>query len=88
MREETVGRPWPRPLPARTMRRLGEIGEALEAELGPVELLDPGEFILAPTCEDCGCLLEGGHCYCCRPVWGYGENWQMARHGEEPPKPW
>ena len=76
----TVGKPWPKPLPHKVMRRLGEIGEALEHGLGPVEFLDPGDYIYPERCANCGCELEGGHCYCCDPVSGYGEQFRERRH--------
>lgn len=37
-------------------------------------------WVLPALCESCGCELEGGHCYCCQPVMGYGERFYDTRH--------
>lgn len=76
---------FPDGISVKNARRLGEIGDALAA--GGIEVeafvdaklydLDP------PRCFDCGCLLEAGACYCCRPLWGYGERFAAERHGAE-----
>lgn len=77
---EPVGKPWPKPMPHKITRRHGELGEALEKDLGPVQFLNPGQYVYVERCDDCGCPLEGGHCYCCHPVFGYGERFRAERH--------
>jgi hypothetical protein len=68
-------------LTTKQARRLADIGDALQA--GGIEVeafLDPHDYVLAETCEYCGWTVEAGHCYTCKPVFGYGEN-RLPRPG-------
>jgi hypothetical protein len=57
-------------------RRLADIGDALvDGGLNVGALVDASvyDFTPAEKCDYCGWEIEAGHCYTCRPVFGYGE---------------
>jgi hypothetical protein len=71
---------FPRGLTTKQARRLAEIGDALEP-IGATEMVDASLYDLSPParCECCGQVLEGGRCYACKPVWGYGEGFRCVK---------
>jgi hypothetical protein len=72
---------FPRGLTTTQARRLAEIGDALEP-IGATVLIDASLYDLDPArCGCCGRVLEGGHCYACKPVCGYGEGFRCSKCG-------
>lgn len=65
---------------AQAQKRLAEIADALEPVFGEVTFSPLADWVIPATCEMCGCPLEGGHCYCCKPVWGWGEGRAEVLH--------
>ena len=60
-------------------RRLADIGDAL-APVGAVALVDANLYDLdPPRCSCCDRVLEAGHCYACKPVFGYGDAFRCGR---------
>jgi hypothetical protein len=66
---------------AKKKERLADIADALEDGGLRVEGFSPlSDWVVVGRCDMCGCTLEAGACYCCNPVFGYGEGWHEVRH--------
>lgn len=60
-------------------RRLADIADALQP-VGATALVDLAAYDLdPPRCDCCSRLLEGGHCYACEPVMGYGKGFECEK---------
>lgn len=83
MASKSPGLVFPNGLTTTQARRLADIGDAL-APLGATEIVDLSLYDLDPArCGCCNRILEGGHCYACDPVMGYGEGFRCEMCGEK-----